>query len=57
MQKLILNSILIYCVVLPAVAAAERNPRRALQKAVAWTLAGVCAYVFAVLFIYPHFLG
>lgn len=57
MQKLILTSILLITVVLPVIAARERNPRRALQKALFWTLAGIGFYGLAVVFLYPRFQG
>jgi len=54
MQKLILISIIAVTVVVPALAARERNPRRALRKMVLWTLLGVGAYVVSLLFVYPR---
>jgi cyanate permease len=57
MQKIILMSILAVSIVLPAIAAHERNPRQALRKALLWTVVGVFGYAFAVLFLYPRFLG
>lgn len=55
MQKIILGSILVITIALPAIAAKEPNPRRALQKALVWTLAGIIVYTFSVIFIYPRF--
>jgi hypothetical protein len=55
MQKLILVSILALTVILPAVAACEPNPRRALSKLLAWSAVGLLAYVLAVVFFYPRF--
>ncbi len=57
MQKLILDSILAIAIVLPAIAAAEPDPGRGLKKLMLWTVAGVAAYVFGLLFVYPRFLG
>lgn len=57
MQKVILMSILAVCIVVPVIAAREQNPRQALRKALLWIAIGTVAYVFAVLFIYPRFLG
>lgn len=57
MQKVILMSILAVSIIVPAIAAQERNPRLALRKALVWTVAGIFAYVIAVLFVYPRFLG
>ena len=55
MQKLILVSILALTVILPAVAAREPNPRRALRKLLAWSAVGLLAYLLAVVFLYPRF--
>ncbi len=57
MEKLVLFSIVVVTIIAPAVAAAERNPRLALQKALAWTLIGILAYLVSVLFIYPRLVG
>ena len=57
MQKIVLMSILAISILVPAIAAREPNPRRALRKAVFWMLIGICVYVLAVLFIYPRLLG
>jgi len=57
MAKLVLLSIVAVTIVLPAIAASERNPRLALQKALAWTLVGIFAYLVAVVFIYPRLVG
>lgn len=57
MQKLILFSIVAITIAAPAVAAAERSPRLALQKTLAWTLIGIVAYVASVLLVYPRLLG
>ena len=57
MQKVILMSILAITIVVPAIAARERNPRLALRRALTWILAGIFAYAMAVLFLYPRFLG
>jgi hypothetical protein len=55
MQKLILVSILVMTIAIPAVAAREKDPRRALRKAVTWTLVGIVVYTLSVIFIYPQF--
>ena len=57
MEKLILLSIIAVTVVLPAVAATERNPRRALRNALGWTLIGILVYLLSVIFVYPRFIG
>lgn len=57
MPKLILMSILAISVVVPAIAAREPNPRRALRKALLWTVVGIFSYVMAVLLVYPRLLG
>jgi hypothetical protein len=56
MGKLLLLSILALTIVAPTLAAWERKPRLALQKAVAWTLIGIFVYVVSVVFIYPRLL-
>ncbi len=55
MQKLILVSILAITIAIPTVAARDPDPRRALRKAVTWTLVGIVAYTLSVIFIYPRF--
>jgi hypothetical protein len=57
MEKLVLLSIVAVTIIVPAVAAAEPNPRRALRKALAWTVLGILAYVISVIFIYPRLIG
>ena len=54
MQKFILISVILVTVLVPVLAARERNPRRALQKMVAWTVLGVAVYVLSLLLIYPR---
>ena len=54
MQKLVLISILLMTVIVPALAARERNPRLALKKMLAWTLIGVAVYVVFLLLLYPR---
>ena len=55
MQKLILVSIIAITIVVPAVAAREHDPRKALRNAVIWTLMGIVLYALSVVFIYPRF--
>jgi hypothetical protein len=55
MQKLILVSIIAITIVVPAVAAREPDPRKALRNAVIWTLMGIVLYALSVVFIYPRF--
>ena len=57
MQKVVLVSILVISILVPAFAARDENPRRALRRVVVGMLIGICAYVVAVLLIYPRFLG
>lgn len=57
MEKLILLSIVAVTIVVPAVAATEPDPRRALRKALAWTVIGIFAYLISVIFIYPRLIG
>jgi hypothetical protein len=54
MDKLILLSIVVITIVVPAATAAEGNPRRAFQRMFAGMLIGIVAYVVSVLFIYPR---
>lgn len=57
MEKLVLFSIVALTVVVPAVAAAERRPRLALQKTLGWMLIGIFAYLVSVVFVYPRLHG
>jgi type IV secretory pathway VirB2 component (pilin) len=57
MDKLVLLSIVAITIAVPAVAAAERNPARALRKVLVWMVVGTFAYVVAVVIIYPRLLG
>ena len=57
MEKLLLISIVALTIVVPAVAAAERNARLALQKTLAWMLIGIFAYLVSVVFVYPWLHG
>ena len=57
MQKIVLVSIIAISILVPAIAARDPNPRRALRKVVVGMLIGICAYVLAVLVIYPRLLG
>lgn len=54
MSKLILLSVLMAMVALPAWAARERNPRRAFKKVVLLMVAFNLAYAFAVLVLVPR---
>jgi hypothetical protein len=56
-QKLILMSILVLSIALPVRAAAEPRPGLALRKAVWWMVAAIVGYTFAVVFVYPRFVG
>lgn len=55
MQKLILISILVITIAVPAAAAREADSRRALKKTVTWILVGIVFYTLSVIFIYPRF--
>ena len=57
MEKLVLLSIVAVTIIAPAAAAAERNPRLALQKTLAWMLIGIFAYLVSVVFVYPRLHG
>lgn len=54
MSKLFLLSVLMAMVALPAWAAREENPRRALKRAVLLMVAFNLAYAFAVLVLVPR---
>jgi hypothetical protein len=54
MQKLLLNSILVATIAIPAMCARDRNPRRGLRRAIFYTAAFDLAYLVGVLFIYPR---
>ncbi len=55
MQKLVLVSVLLLTVAVPAVASLERLPALGLRKVVWWMVAGIACYVLAVMFVYPLF--
>ena len=57
MEKLILLSIVAVTIIVPTVAVTEPNPRRALRKALVWTVLGILAYLISVIFIYPRLIG
>jgi len=57
MHKVVLISILVMSIVLPAIAAREPRPVLALRRAVWWMVAGTVVYVLSVMFIYPRFVG
>lgn len=54
MQKLLLMSIMAGMIALPAIAAREPRPARALKRAVAMIIALDIGYALAIRFIYPH---
>lgn len=56
MQKLILLSILATTIVVPAAAARHPRPRLGLRRTIAWMMAAIVAYAFAVLYLYPRTL-
>jgi hypothetical protein len=55
MAKLILISILFAMIGIPAHAAREKNPQKALRKAIVQTLLFEAFYLFALRYIYAHF--
>lgn len=57
MQKLILMSVVVMLVALPIRAAAERDPRLALKRALWWSFTAVFVYVLLLLFVYPRYVG
>jgi hypothetical protein len=57
MDKLVLLSIVALTIVVPAIAARERNPRFAFEKMLVWMLMGIFTYVASVLFVYPRLHG
>lgn len=52
MSKLLLLSILIASIALPARAAREKNPRRGLRKTIVYVLLFNVFYLFSLLFLY-----
>jgi hypothetical protein len=52
MSKLLLLSILIASIALPAKAARERNPRKGLRKTILYMLLFNVFYLFGLLFLY-----
>jgi hypothetical protein len=54
MQKLLLVSIIAGIIALPAVAARDSHPVRALKKVLLWIAALDVAYYLAIRFVYPH---
>jgi len=54
--KLILISIILATIAIPAAAAYMRRPDRGLFVTVAGTLAAVVGYFLAVFFVYPHLM-
>jgi hypothetical protein len=57
MQKVLLVSILVLMIALPAAAAGELRARLALRRAVWWMVTGIVWYVLAVRFVYPRLVG
>jgi hypothetical protein len=55
MAKLLMMSIVIAMFAIPIVAARDRRPSIGLRKVVIWTLVFNVWYLFASLFILPHF--
>lgn len=56
MAKLLLISILIASVVIPMAASRAATPRLALRRTTWWMIAGICVYVFAVVFVFPRLM-
>jgi hypothetical protein len=56
MAKLILLSVIIASIALPARAAKEQNPRRGLKKVITFVLVFNLLYVLAIRFLYMHFV-
>jgi hypothetical protein len=56
LAKLILLSVVIAMVVIPVLAARDRNPRRAFRRTVIIIFVFNACYWLAVRFIYPRFL-
>lgn len=54
MAKLILGSVLVASIAIPALAARDPNPRRGLKRALWQTLIFDTLYALAVLFVYPR---
>jgi len=53
-QKLLLLSVLIATIAIPALAARDPNPRRGVKRAVFFYLAFNLCYLFGLLYIYPR---
>ena len=56
MQKVILHAILAVLIIVPALAARQRHPDRALRNAIVWTVAGTFAYMLLLVFVLPRFV-
>jgi hypothetical protein len=56
MDKLVLLSVLLSMIALPIIASQQKNPRKALKRALTLVLAFNAFYVIALRFIYPRFL-
>ena len=56
MAQLLLLSILIATVVIPAKAAREKNPRKGLRKAILYVAIYNAVYLFLLMFVYGRLL-
>jgi hypothetical protein len=54
MQKFLLLSILVATVVIPMVAASDRNAIRGFRKTVIWMAAFNLFYLFAIVYVWPR---
>lgn len=55
MSKLILISVLLATIALPAVAARDTNPRRGLRRTIKYMAIFYAFYLFGLLFLYGRF--
>ena len=56
LAKLLLFSCVLMMVAIPVTCAREKDARRGFQRMVLWVILYNVFYLFAVRFIYPHFL-
>ncbi|HVW26969.1 MAG TPA: hypothetical protein VHC69_16490 [Polyangiaceae bacterium] len=55
MSKLILISVLLATIALPAIAAQDENPRRGLRRTIKYMVLFYAFYLFGLLFLYGRF--
>lgn len=57
MQKLLLVSILVVTIAVPAAAARAATPALGLRRVVWWMLAAMAGYALAIMFVFPHLVS